>query len=143
MKPFLLSKAILFAISSTLLFTSCSKENSLEGGLISGVSGGTAIYSLQGTGGNCPTAQINGTYNTGVGMQPTNNIVLQVNVTTPGTYALSTGIVNGIQFTGAGNLSSTGLQPITLIGNGMPLGTGVFPYIPPVGLGCAFFVNVK
>jgi|SRR5665213_363003 len=143
MKPFLLSKAILFAISSTLLFTSCSKENSLEGGLISGVSGGTAIYSLQGTGGNCPTAQINGTYNTGVGMQPTNNIVLQVNVTTPGTYALSTGIVNGIQFTGAGNLSSTGLQPITLIGDGMPLGTGVFPYIPPVGLGCAFFVTVK
>ena len=143
MKPFLLSKAFLFAISSTLLFTSCSKENSLEGGLISGVSGGTAIYSLQGTGGNCPTAQINGTYNIGVGMQPTNNIVLQVNVTTPGTYALSTGIVNGIQFTGAGNLSSTGLQPITLIGNGMPLGTGVFPYIPPVGLGCAFFVTVK
>jgi|ERR1039458_8786036 hypothetical protein len=143
MKPFLHPRAILFAIFSTLLFTSCSKEYSLEGGLVSGVSGGTAIYTLEGTGGNCPTAQINGTYNVGVGLQQTNNIVLQVNVSTPGTYVLSTGIVNGIQFTGAGNLSTSGLQPITLTGNGVPLGTGVFPYIPPLGMGCAFFVTVK
>jgi hypothetical protein len=143
MKPFLHSKAILFAISSILLLTSCSKEYSMEGGLVSGVSGGTAIYTLQGTGGNCPDAQVNGTYNVGVGLQPANNIVLQVNVSTPGTYVLSTGIVNGIQFTGAGNITAAGLQHITLTGNGMPLGAGVFPYIPPVGMGCAFFVTVK
>src|ERR1019366_10421036 len=96
---------------------------------------------LAGEGGNCTAPVINGSYITGNPLQSTNTILLQVNVTTVGTYAVTTNIANGIQFSGAGNFTDTGLQTLKLVGEGSPLLAGIFAYTPPVGLGCAFLVT--
>ena len=106
-----------------------------------GLSGGTAVYTLIGAGGNCTGPVLNGSYIAGNSLQSTNNILLQVDVTTTGTYAVSTSIANGVQFAAAGNFTTTGLQTIKLIGSGVALSSGTFPYNPPVGLGCTFFVT--
>jgi hypothetical protein len=126
----------------TIFFTSCEKEYSYEGGLITGMAGGTAIYTLEGDGGNCTGPIINGTYTTGTALVSSDNIQLSVNVTTIGTYTLSTNLVNGIQFSTSGVFTAPGLQTITLTGSGIPLTAGISPFTPPVGLGCTFFVTV-
>lgn len=143
MRPFSFILIVLLSISSSLLFSSCEKEYSIEGGLVSGIAGGTAVYTLGGDGGNCTPAQVNGTYTVNVNMEPSNNVVLQANVTAIGTYTINTGVVNGVEFIGSGNFTTTGSQSITLSASGIPQGTGDFPYLPPVGKGCAFFVTVN
>jgi len=131
---------LLFAL--TIIGTSCEKEYSYEGGPATGTAGGTAVYLLEGDGGNCTGPLINGTYTTGTALDPSNNIQLPVNVTTIGTYTLSTTMVNGIQFSASGNFTATGLQTITLTGSGTPFKAGISPFTPPVGSGCTFFVTV-
>jgi len=141
MKSFPLFIASLLFVTLSILYISCEKEYSYEGGSTAGIAGGTAVYTLTGAGGNCTAPVINGSYITGTSLQSTNNIQLQVAVTTIGTYVVSTNIANGIQFSGAGNFTVTGLQTIKLIGSGTPLSAGIFPYNPPVGLACTFFID--
>ena len=141
MKSFPLFIASLLFVTLSILYISCEKEYSYEGGSMGGITGGTAVYTLTGAGGNCTAPVINGSYITGTSLQSTNNIQLQVAVTTIGTYVVSTNIANGIQFSGAGNFTVTGLQTIKLIGSGTPLSAGIFPYNPPVGLACTFFID--
>ena len=121
MKPFALFIAFLLFLACAILYTSCYKEYSYEGGPMSGIAGGTAVYTLEGEGGNCTRPLINGTYTTGTALQPSTNIQLRVNVTTIGTYTLTTLLVNGIQFSTSGNFTVTGSQTITLTGSGTPL----------------------
>lgn len=126
----------------TIIGASCEKEYSYEGEPTTGMAGGTAVYTLEGDGGNCTGPLINGTYTPGTALQPSNNIQLRVDVTTIGTYTLSTPMVNGIQFSTSGNFTATGLQTITLTGSGTPFNAGITPFTPPVGSGCTFFVTV-
>ena len=142
MKSFSPFIAYLLLLAFSIIYTSCEKEYSYEGGPTTGMAGGTAVYTLEGDGGNCTGPLINGTYTTGTALQPSNNIQLRVNVTTVGTYTLSTTLVNGIQFSTSGNFTVTGLQTITLTGSGTPLTAGISPFTPPVGTGCTFFVTV-
>jgi hypothetical protein len=142
MKSFSLFITYLLFLVFTIFYTSCQKEYSYEGGSTTGMGGSAAVYTLVGTGGNCTGPIINGTYITGTVLQPSNNIQLQVNVTTIGTYSLTTLPVNGIQFSTAGNFTVTGSQTITLTGSGTPLAAGIFPFTPPVGPGCTFFITV-
>jgi hypothetical protein len=142
MKSFSLFIAYLLLIVFPVIYTSCEKEYSYEGGITTGMAGGTAVYSLEGNGGNCTGPLINGTYVTGTILQPSDNIQLRVNVTTIGTYTLSTIVVNGIQFSASGNFTVSGIQTITLTGSGTPLTAGISSFTPPVGLGCTFFVTV-
>lgn len=142
MKPFSFFIAALLLLAFAIIYTSCYKEYSYEGGPMTGIAAGTAVYTLEGARGNCTGPLINGTYMTGVALQPSNNIQLRVNVTTIGTYSLSTNLIDGIQFSTSGNFTVTGSQTITLTASGTPLATGIFPYNPPAGLGCTFFVNV-
>src|SRR5450432_512916 len=142
MKSFSLLPAYLLLFVLTIIDTSCEKEYSYEGGPTTGMAGGTAVYTLESDGGNCTAPLINGIYATGIALQPSNNVQLGVNVTTIGTYTLSTTVVNGIQFSGSGNFTFTGLQSITLTGNGTPITTGISPFTPPVGSGCSFFITV-
>ena len=129
MKSFSLFIAYLLLLAFTIIYTSCEKEYSYEGGPTTGMAGGTAVYTLEGDGGNCTGPIINGTYTTGTALQPSNNIQLRVNVTTIGTYTLSTILVNGIQFSTSGNFTVTGLQTITLTGSGTPLTAGISPLL--------------
>ena len=141
MKSISLSIAISLLILLSIFNLSCTKEYSVEGATITGISGGTAVYTIAGSDGNCATPVIKGIYTTANTLQPTNTILLEVNVTAIGTYVIVTNIANGAQFTTGGNFTATGLQTIKLTGNGTPLSPGTFQYTPPVGVGCAFFIT--
>lgn len=126
-----------------LIYTSCKKEYSYEGGPDIGAATGTAIYTVQGEGGNCRAPEINGIYTAGIALQSSNTITLQVNVTATGNYTLTTNVADGIQFSSSGNFSATGPQTIILEGSGTPITAGTFSFTPPVGSGCIFFITVK
>ena len=125
------------------LLASCEKDYSFENGGTpgSGNSTGSAVYTFGGGGGNCTSAVVNGTYEVGVPLDASNTVVVQVNVTTAGTYNVSTISLNGISFTGTGTFSATGTQFMTLTGSGTPLANGTFSYIPG-NAGCIFSVLV-
>jgi hypothetical protein len=141
MKSFSLFIATMLFLILSVFYISCVKEYSYENGIKGGIAGGTAVYTLAGIDGNCAVPLINGNYITGNLLQASNNIQLQVNVTTTGTYAVTTNIANGVQFSAAGNFTVKGLQTIKLTGNGIPLSGGTFSFNPPIGLGCAFLVT--
>ena len=103
---------------------------------------GTAVYTLEGAGGACTGAVLSGTYYQGVKLEAGNTVQLRVNVTTIGTYALTTNFADGISFSATGTFTTTGEQNITLAGIGTPGSTGSFVFTPPVGAGCTFTVNV-
>lgn len=84
-----------------------------------------ATYSLQGSPNACSNVVAQGIYTQGTALNSSNTISVQVNVTAVGSYAISTGIVNGINFSGSGNFISTGLQNVTLQGNGTPTTAGI------------------
>ncbi len=81
-------------------------------------------YSLQ-----CSTAVVNGNYVKGTALIGTNTIVLKVNVSEIGSYAISTELTNGIRFSASGNFTSTGAQQITLLGTGNPIVNNDFSII--------------
>jgi hypothetical protein len=135
--------ALLCFLFLAFVCTSCEKEYSYEGGPGTGISEGTAVYILQGEGGNCTVPSINQTFTSGVALQSFNTITLKVNVIVTGTYTLTTNVVDGIQFSSSGNFSVIGPQTIILKGSGTPVTAGTFPFTPSVGSGCIFFVTVQ
>lgn len=102
-----------------------------------------ASYTLvAGTNGDCSNPTVNGAYSTGTALNASNTVTLEVTVTTPGSYSVTTPTVNGMKFTGTGNLTG-GLQIITLTGSGTPTTTG--NNVIPVTVGtstCNFTIPV-
>lgn len=141
MKSFSFYPRTLLVAAICILMISCTKEYSVSNASPSGISAGTAVYTLTGSDGNCTSPTVNGTYAIGNAMQSSNTVLLYVNVTAPGTYVIVTNIANGIQFTAGGIFTASGPQTITLKANGIPSATGNFQYNPPVGAGCAFLVT--
>ena len=104
---------------------------------------GAAAYTLVGSPTICTSASVQGTYTAGTALATANKVTLQVNVTTVGTYSVTTSTINGITFSGSGTFTATGNQTITLQGVGTPTAAGTFPY--PITAGssaCAFSVTV-
>lgn len=92
---------------------------------------------------NCGTAQVNGTYIVNKLLGDTNNVVLQVNVTTPGAYIINTTTVNGYSFSASGTFTAPGVTNVTLRGNGTPLATGLNTFTATAGSStCNFNVTV-
>lgn len=87
-------------------------------------SSSAAEYSPQGAGGNCLNATVNGNYLVSASLASSNSIIVYVNVTKTGTYNIVTLTVNGISFSASGNFTTTGIQPVTLQGNGTPVSSG-------------------
>lgn len=83
-------------------------------------SGGPATFTLQGAGGACTNAIINGVYVVSTPLNASNTVTLTTNVTKIGTYSITTVASNGITFSGSGVFSSTGAKTITLTGSGTP-----------------------
>lgn len=80
---------------------------------------GQAVYTI-----NCPGVTVQGTYRVGVALTSANTITIPVTaVTSPGGYSI-TGTINGMTFTGSGNLTAPG--NIILTGTGTPA-TGASP----------------
>jgi hypothetical protein len=101
--------------------------------------GAPAQYALV----NCGTAQINGTYIVNKPLGDTNNVVVQVNVTTLGSYSIGTTTVNGYTFSKSGNFTTTGIQNVTLQGSGSPVVAGSNTFTATAGTSsCNFNVTV-
>jgi hypothetical protein len=152
---------IIFALLCFLVF-SCKKETSREipypgnggtdttgnGGIDTTGNGGgnvdsVAQFTLDSSNGSCSNAQVQGTYTSGIALTEFNTVLLNVQVTATGSWAISTSTVNGISFAGAGIFTDTGLQTILLIGAGIPgeFGATVIP-VTAGGSSCGFAVTI-
>lgn len=100
----------------------------------------TAVFTFGMSGADCAPVTINGNYYDGTPLNASNTVVVQVNVTTAGTYAISTGAVNGVTFSASGTFAATGTQNVTLQGSGTPAAPGTFTLAPTDGAtaGCRF-----
>ena len=101
---------------------------------------GPAVYTLGGAPGACTGSTVNGTYTVGSSLSAANNVTVQVNVTSTGSYTI-TSSAGGMTFFKTGIFTTTGLQTITLNGTGTPTSGGTVQFT--VGNnGCTFSVNV-
>jgi len=101
-----------------------------------------ATYALSGSPGNCTAAVTNGIYKAGTVLTAANTAVINVNVTSPGNYNITTAPVNGISFSASGTFNITGPQQVTLNGIGTPTAAGVFNYsVTGAGNSCGITVT--
>lgn len=98
-----------------------------------------ATFTYAGAPGNCTVPVINGNYGIGVSLGAGNYVDLTVDVTTIGSYSVSTNNANGISFTGSGTFTTLGAQVIRLMGSGTPAGAGTFAFTPTGG--CSFSIT--
>lgn len=102
-----------------------------------------AVFSLAQMSGNCTGAQARGFCKKGVPLNGSQTVSLFVNVTTAGTFSISTPVVNGIQFSGSGQFATTGLQQVVLTGTGTPVEEGDFNFSTnSIAAACIFSVMV-
>ena len=101
--------------------------------------GGSAVFTIA-----CTGATPSGTYVAGTLLTASNTITLNVNVTTVGTWSVTTApAVNNMTFTGTGTFTLTGAQTITLTATGTPTAAGVFTFTVTGGTGtCTFQCTV-
>jgi len=113
----------------------------LDGGASSG---GSAIYTLQGSGGACMNYSLGtATYTAGTALAAANKVDIQVNVTTVGSWNISTATVDGFSYSGSGTFTTTGVQTITLQGSGTPATAGAQTFTVTAGsASCTFPVTV-
>ena len=108
-----------------------------------GGGGSTAIYTLGGSPGSCTGAGLSGTYTQGIPTNASNTATVNVNVTQPGTYTITSGaLVNNVTFSGSGTFATAGANTIVLTATGNPAFAGPFTY--PVSAGssnCTFTVT--
>ncbi|WP_153797051.1 hypothetical protein [Foetidibacter luteolus] len=104
----------LFGLSILLsLFTSCGKETSFE--VLIPNSSVAAQGTLKDESGSCMPVKVYGTWHNGITPRDTNYIEVQVNVTQPGYYNLTTSTLNGITFASdSGVFVKKGLHTVTL-----------------------------
>lgn len=108
-----------------------------------GATGGPAAFTLQGAPGACGNFKLNGTYYKDTTLDTRHSIEVQVNVTTVGTYTISTNTVNGYSYSRTGTFGSTGVQTITLTGTGKPAAVGNDNFTVTAGSStCTFQVAV-
>ncbi|HBV16991.1 hypothetical protein [Chryseobacterium carnipullorum] len=74
---------------------------------------------------SCGSAVPNGVYKVGTALNSSNTITLPVNVSSLGSYTMTTNTVDGISFSGSGTFTATGNQNVTLNGTGTPSSTAV------------------
>lgn len=106
--------------------------------------GGPAAFTLVGGPGACNAATVQGTYISGTPVGGANSVILNVNVTTIGTYTITTTASNGMTFSGTGTLGATGPATITLAAGGTPVAPGTTNIPVTAGAStCSFDVVVS
>ncbi len=106
---------------------------------VTGTGGASAVFTV-----NCTSPVINGIYMAGTALTASNTVTLNVNVTTIGSWSISTTpAVNGIIFAGSGTFAATGAQTITLVGSGTPVSAATSSFPVTVGSAtCNFSITV-
>jgi hypothetical protein len=102
-----------------------------------------AAFTLSGMPGACAVKIVNGTYTAGIAMTAANTIVIKADVTTAGSYTITTDVANGISFSGSGIFASTGPGlDVTLFATGTPVTAGMNTFTPKAGTSsCTFAVT--
>lgn len=136
-------KALVFSLLCCCFLVSCQKEVSIEND-DPATPTGVAQFSFAGAPNACTGATIAGYYASSTTLSASNTVTIQVNVAKPGTYSVTTDIVNGYNFSAAGTFTTTGLQNIILTGNGIPLAAGDDVFTPESDniAGCTFSIKV-
>jgi hypothetical protein len=134
---------IIFSLIGALLVVSCQKEYSYEGGIATaGMQ--PANYILEGAPNACFDFRLNGNYNPGHAMTIDNNVTVWLNVTSVGSYSITTNTIDGIRFSRSGTFTSTGSQELILAATGTPEKTGTFTFQPTSSSSsCSFAVIVR
>jgi hypothetical protein len=102
-----------------------------------------AAYVLGGAGAGCTGVVLNGTYMSGLALSSNNTASVNLTVTSPGNFSLSTPVVNGVSFSASGILSM-GATGVTLIATGTPLAAGTFNFpLSGAGTSCSFSVTFE
>lgn len=116
---------IYLLVAGILLTIGCQKELSFENGNMQ------AEGSLQKDGvGDCLPKTVNGVYEVGTPLvAATNTITVDVNVLQTGAYVISTDTTNGYYFRTTGIFTTTGINTVTLVGNGTPFVAGTNNFI--------------
>ena len=108
-----------------------------------GGSSGSAVYTLNGSPNACMNATVQGTYTQLTPVTAANKVDIQVNVTTPGTWTITTPSVTGLTFSGSGTFTTTGVQTISLNASGTPTTAGAQTFTVTAGTAsCTFSVTV-
>jgi hypothetical protein len=101
-----------------------------------------ASGTLGGNAGSCTPFAISGSYQQGIVLNATNTVQIQVNVATAGTYNITTNTSNGVVFSNTGTFSNTGVQTVTLTGNGTPSSQGSVNFTVTFGnSSCTFSIT--
>lgn len=104
--------------------------------------GPPAAGTLGGGPGMCTPVTPAGTFTQGVALGASNTITIQANVTTVGSYNITTSTVNGVMFSGSGNFAATGTQNVVLTGSGTPTNAGAQNFIITFGTStCNFSIT--
>ena len=134
-------KKILYILIFSNLFFSCQQE--IDPDNYPPINGTQAVYTLAGSPNACTSATPGGSYISGTALSASNTVSIQVNVTTAGTYTISTNTVNGYKFSASGTFNTTGIQTINLVGTGTPVAAQTDVFTPTSGTaGCSFNVTV-
>jgi hypothetical protein len=105
--------------------------------------GGNAVGTLAGAPGACSPVTVNGFYVESTATGTSNTAGVTVNVTTAGSYTISTNTVNGLSFSSSGNLSVGNNQVINLNASGTPTTAGNQTFTVTFGSSsCTFTVQV-
>ncbi len=100
-----------------------------------------AVYTLGGNGSTCSGAVVAGTNQQSLPFSSQNTVTLNLSVTVPGTYSISTGSLNGVAYNASGSFSG-GENTVTLIGTGTPVSAGTVNYtVTGGGNSCTFSVT--
>jgi hypothetical protein len=101
-----------------------------------------AVLTLSGAPNACMVSNTAGSYIVGVPLDISNTVTIEVNVTSLGTYTVTTPVSNGIIFSGTGVVQQ-GIQNITLNGTGTPIVAGPTNVVVTIGTStCTFAVTV-
>jgi hypothetical protein len=135
-------KYILFLTSFSLVFFSCQKEPHVN---LNPPPTPVAVFTFPGSPNACTVATPGGPYFAGTALSASNTVTVQVNVTTAGTYTISTATVNGYKFSASGTFTTTGTQTVSLVGTGTPITAETDSFTPSAtGItGCTFNVTVS
>lgn len=136
----LFSFLFFLSLVAILLFAiTCKKEYSYEGGAV-------AKYSFVGSPDTCTSALVSGDYIKNTPTDSSNNLVVYVIVTAPGSAEITTETIDGIFFT-TGKINLIKSSPlnygILLYCHGSPTEAGVFTFHIPGTTGCSFSITVN
>ncbi|HOZ67967.1 MAG TPA: hypothetical protein PLU11_08150 [Chitinophagaceae bacterium] len=116
-----MKRRIVVFVMMVFVAAACSKELSYEG------PDSPAEGSMQSAlTGDCLPKTVSGTYQVAVPLvADSNTISVAVNVTTTGTYLVTTDTVNGFFFNSSGRFTSPGTNTVKLRSTGTPFAAGV------------------